>query len=68
MTDRKAPGEDALPDHLARWLEAASKRLYADIRVQGPFVFPELRGSHRRILQMILLRASGSQTLPGPRA
>ncbi|MGO8960691.1 MAG: MarR family winged helix-turn-helix transcriptional regulator [Streptosporangiaceae bacterium] len=53
MTVRKPPAEDALPDHLARWLEAASKRLYADIRAQGALVFPELRGSHRRILQMI---------------
>ena len=53
MTVRKPPAEDALPDHLARWLEAASKRLYADLRIQGLLMFPELRGSHRRILQMI---------------
>ncbi len=53
MTVRKPPANDALPDHVARWLEAASKRLYADIRAQGPLAFPELRGSHRRILQMI---------------
>jgi DNA-binding MarR family transcriptional regulator len=53
MTVRKSPAEDALPDHLARWLEAANKRLYADLRAQGMLVFPELRGSHRRILQMI---------------
>ncbi len=53
MTARKPPAQDALPDHLARWLEAASKRLYADLRAQGTLVFPELRGSHRRILQMI---------------
>ncbi len=53
MTARKAPAEDALPDHLARWLEAASKRLYADLRAQGTLLPPELRGSHRRILQMI---------------
>lgn len=53
MTVRKSPAEDALPDHLARWLEAASKRLYADLRAQGSLAFPELRGSHRRILQMI---------------
>jgi DNA-binding MarR family transcriptional regulator len=49
MTVRKSPAEDALPDHLARWLEAASKRLYADLRAQGSPAFPELRGSHRRI-------------------
>jgi DNA-binding MarR family transcriptional regulator len=53
MTARKPPAEDVLPDHLARWLEAASKRLYADLRAQGTLVSPELRGSHRRILQMI---------------
>jgi DNA-binding MarR family transcriptional regulator len=53
MTVRKPPAEDALPDHVARWLEAASKRLYADLRIQGLLMFPELRGSHRRILQMI---------------
>lgn len=53
MTARKPPAEHALPDHLARWLEAASKRLYADLRAQGTLMFPELRGSHRRILQMI---------------
>lgn len=53
MIVRKTPDEDALPDHLARWLEAASKRLYADLRARGTLAFPELRGSHRRILQMI---------------
>jgi DNA-binding MarR family transcriptional regulator len=58
MTVRKSPAEDALPedalpDHVARWLEAASKRLYADLGRQGLLKFPELRGSHRRILQMI---------------
>ena len=53
MTARKPPAVDVLPDHLARWLEAASKRLYADLRAQGTLVSPELRGSHRRILQMI---------------
>lgn len=53
MTVRKPSAEDALPDHLARWLEAASRRLYADLQAHGRLVFPELRGSHRRILQMI---------------
>jgi DNA-binding MarR family transcriptional regulator len=53
MTVRKAPAEDALPDHVARWLEAATKRLYADLRAQGTLLSPGLRGSHRRILQMI---------------
>jgi DNA-binding MarR family transcriptional regulator len=54
MTMRKEPGEDwAPPDHMARWLEAATKRLHADLGAQGGFPFPELRGSHRRLLQMI---------------
>jgi DNA-binding MarR family transcriptional regulator len=38
---------------VARWLEAATKRLYADLRAQGALLSPQLRGSHRRILQMI---------------
>ena len=38
---------------MARWLEAVSKRLHADLGAQGRRDFPELRGSHQRILQMI---------------
>ncbi len=53
MTVRKEPGEDWAPDHMARWLEAVTKRLHADLGAQGGFAFPELRGSHRRLLQMI---------------
>lgn len=53
MTARKEPGEDWAPDHMARWLEAVTKRLRADLGAQGWFAFPELRGSHRRLLQMI---------------
>ena len=53
MTARKPPAEDGLPDHIARWLEAVSRRLYADLGAGGELDFPELRGSHRRILQMI---------------
>jgi len=53
MTEHKPPHEDPLPDHMARWLEAVSKRLHADLGAQGLRDFPELRGSHRRILQMI---------------
>jgi DNA-binding MarR family transcriptional regulator len=54
MTVRKEPGEDWAPDHMARWLEAVTKRLHADLAAQGgAFAFPELRGSHRRLLQMI---------------
>ena len=58
MTARKqAPRKQALddwaPDHMARWLEAVTKRLRADLAAAGAFPFPELRGSHRRLLQMI---------------
>jgi len=53
MTVRKELGEDWAPDHVARWLEAVTKRLHADLGAQGGFAFPELRGSHRRLLQMI---------------
>jgi DNA-binding MarR family transcriptional regulator len=44
---------DPLPDHLPRWLEAVTRRLYADLGKQIRDPFPELRGNHRRILQMI---------------
>src|SRR5215813_1598334 len=60
MTSRKPqpvppPSEDALPDHLPRWLEAVSRRLRAElgVQVENSGRFPELRGSDRRILQMI---------------
>jgi DNA-binding MarR family transcriptional regulator len=53
MTVRKEPSEDWAPDHMARWLEAVTKRLHADLGAQGGFAQPELRGSHRRLLQMI---------------
>jgi DNA-binding MarR family transcriptional regulator len=53
MTVRKELSEDWAPDHMARWLEAVSKRLYADLGARRGFAFPELRGSHRRLLQMI---------------
>jgi DNA-binding MarR family transcriptional regulator len=53
MAVRKEPGEDWAPDHMARWLEAMTKRLHADLGAQGGFAHPELRGSHRRLLQMI---------------
>jgi hypothetical protein len=51
MTERKPPPADGLPDHLARWLEAVSRRLYSELGASGLLAFPELRGSHRRILQ-----------------
>jgi DNA-binding MarR family transcriptional regulator len=53
MTERKAQAADYLPDHIARWLEAVTRRLDAELRAQGLKDFPGLRGSHRRILQMI---------------
>jgi len=53
MTVRKELGEDWAPDHVARWLDAVTRRLHADLGAQGGFAFPELRGSHRRLLQMI---------------
>jgi DNA-binding MarR family transcriptional regulator len=53
MTSVKPPAGDGLPDHIARWLEEVTKRLRADLGAQGLRDFPELRGSHRRILQMI---------------
>jgi DNA-binding MarR family transcriptional regulator len=53
MTDRKPPPDDGLPDHLARWLEFVQRRLRAELGASGLRDFPELRGSHRRILQMI---------------
>jgi DNA-binding MarR family transcriptional regulator len=53
MTSRKPAAGDGLPDHLARWLEAVTRRLRAELGASGLRDFPELRGSHRRILQMI---------------
>ena len=53
MTERKPPPVDFLPDHLPRWLEAVSKRMHAELGSRAGDQFPELRGSHRRILQMI---------------
>jgi DNA-binding MarR family transcriptional regulator len=53
MTVRKESGEDWAPDHMARWLEAVTKRLYADLGAQDGLARSGLRGSHRRLLQMI---------------
>jgi DNA-binding MarR family transcriptional regulator len=55
MTSRKPVAVDHLPDHLPRWLEAATRRLYADLAlaVAARGAFPDVRGSQRRILQMI---------------
>jgi DNA-binding MarR family transcriptional regulator len=53
MSVRKSLQPDPLPDHLARWLEAVSRRLRSELRTGAKDEFPELRGSHRRVLQMI---------------
>ena len=53
MSVRKPFLPDPLPDHLARWLEAVSRRLHSELATGVKDEFPELRGSHRRILQMI---------------
>ncbi|HEX7993087.1 MAG TPA: MarR family transcriptional regulator [Streptosporangiaceae bacterium] len=49
--------EGDLPDHLPRWLEAANRRMSTDLGKQvvqaGQFL--EVRGSERRILQMIIV-------------
>lgn len=45
--------DDVLPDHIARWLEMVTRRLRAELMARRMRDFPELRGSHRRILQMI---------------
>ena len=53
MTSVKRSADDDLPDHIARWLEQVTRRLQAELGAHGWRDFPELRGSHRRILQMI---------------
>lgn len=53
MSMRKPARPDPLPDHLGRWLEAVSRRLNSELGAQVKDEFPQLRGSHRRILQMI---------------
>ena len=53
MSVRNPPRPDTLPDHLPRWLEAVSRRLYSELGAEISDEFRQLRGSHRRILQMI---------------
>jgi DNA-binding MarR family transcriptional regulator len=55
MIVRNSSGGDGLPDHMLRWLEAVTQRLRAELaaRTRGQGEFPGLRGSHRRVLQMI---------------
>jgi DNA-binding MarR family transcriptional regulator len=61
MTQRKSwPPDDVpaaawLPDHLPRWLDAVNRRLSADLGalVARSGKFSDVRGSDRRILQMI---------------
>ena len=53
MTSVNRPADDDLPDHIARWLEQVTRRLRDELGAHGWRDFPGLRGSHRRILQMI---------------
>ena len=53
MTSGKPSGEDALPDHIFRWLEAATRRMAAELSGRNFSRFTGLRGGQRRILQMI---------------
>ena len=53
MSVRNLPRPDTLPDHLPRWLEAVSRRLYSELGAEISDEFRQLRGSHRRLLQMI---------------
>ena len=53
MTSGKPSGEDALPDHIFRWLEAATRRMAAELAGGSFGRFAGLRGGQRRILQMI---------------
>ncbi len=64
------PGPASLPDHLPRWLEAVNRRLSADLGAQlrSSGLVPEVRGSDRRILQMIppgVIRITDLATLAG---
>jgi len=49
--------EGDLPDHLPRWLEAVNRRMASDLgkQVSKAGEFLEVRGSERRILQMITI-------------
>ncbi|MGH3386350.1 MAG: MarR family winged helix-turn-helix transcriptional regulator [Nocardioidaceae bacterium] len=53
MSLRKEFSEDDLPDHMFRWLEVVSRRLRAELPVEGFGTFPSLRGAEWRLLQMV---------------
>ena len=53
MTSGKPPDSDPLPDHLFRWLEAATRRMAAELSGGNFRRFAGLGGGRRRILQMI---------------
>ncbi len=49
-----AESSESLPDHLPRWLEMVRRRLSRELGATlASQRYPDLRGSHRRILQMI---------------
>ena len=64
MSVRNPPRPDTLPDHLLRWLESVGRRLHSELGAEISDEFRQLRGSHRRILQMIPAEASASPTSP----
>jgi DNA-binding MarR family transcriptional regulator len=53
MTSGKLPDSGALPDHIFRWLEAATRRMAAELSGGSVSRSAGLRGGQRRILQMI---------------
>ena len=53
MSVRNPPRPDTLPDHLLRWLESVGRRLHSELGAEISDEFRQLRGSHRRLLQMI---------------
>jgi DNA-binding MarR family transcriptional regulator len=53
MTAGKSSDNNVLPDHIFRWLEAATRRMAAELSGRNFSRFAGLRGGQRRILQMI---------------
>jgi DNA-binding MarR family transcriptional regulator len=53
MTSGKPPDPDVLPDHIFRWLEAATRRMAAELSGGNSSRLAGLGGRQHRILQMI---------------